>query len=452
MSEPHVVVAGGGLAGLSAAIACIDGGARVTLLEAKRRLGGATYSFERDGLLVDNGQHVFLRCCTAYQWFIDRLGVADKVTLQSRLEIPVVHRTGKTAWIKSSRLPAPFHLAPSLATFRFLRPLDRVRVAMAAGKLVRLDVSNADSDRKTFGDWLLENGQSPEAIASFWDLFTLPTLNAHSSQASLALAAKVFQTGLLRNRTAGDIGYGLVPLSELHVAPAVKILRAAGAEVRTDSRVVSLAGDGGSIRVFAADEPPIRADTMILAVPHDGAAKLLPSDALPDPAALERLGTSPIVNIHVLYDRKVMEWPFAAGSGGPVQWVFDRTSISGCERGQYLAVSLSGADEFTTVGNSDLRDTFVKALSDMFPAARSASVESFFVTRELNATFFQSPGTAELRPGPVTGVPGLYLAGAWTDTGWPATMEGAVRSGLAAAREALVHLSLTRSPPTFATP
>ena len=451
MRQAHVVVAGGGLAGLTAAIACVDGGARVTLLESKRHLGGATYSFERDGLSVDNGQHVFLRCCEAYRWFLNRVGVADKITLQSKLEIPVVGPTGQTAWLRSSGLPAPLHLGPSLARFSFLSLVERLRVAIAARRLATIDVSDPELDRHSFHDWLRRQGQSEHAIDSFWNLIILPTLNVPSSRASLTLAAMVFQTGLLKGRRAGDIGYSAVPLSELHADPAEDVLRKRGSRVLKGVRVRSIDAGSSGFEVAVHGGDSFRADAVVIAVPHDSAAELAPREAVGDPSRFRRLGTSPIVNLHVIYDRKVMDWPHAAGIGGPVQWVFDRTAIAGCERGQYLAVSLSGADEYAGESNSALEDKFVEALGGMFPKTRGASLKSFFVTREYAATFLQSPGTAALRPGAVTRTPGLYLAGAWTDTGWPATMEGAVRSGLAAARETLRNLRLpSRGMPLYA--
>src|SRR5439155_11761361 len=182
----------------------------------------------------------------------------------------------------------------------------------------------------------------------------------------------------------------------------------------------------------------LEADAVVVATPHDRAAELLPMGAVPDAAALASLGSSPIVNVHVVYDRRVMDVPLAAGLDRPVQWVFDRTEQSGLDRGQYLAVSISGADREITEPTADLRERFLPALASLFPRARGARVERFFVTREPHATFRQVPGSGALRPGARTGVSGLFLAGAWTDTGWPATMEGAVRSGFAAAREALV--------------
>ena len=189
---------------------------------------------------------------------------------------------------------------------------------------------------------------------------------------------------------------------------------------------------------------------MVLAVPPAQAANLLPPSAAGpsgtagDPAGWSGLGESPIVNVHIVYDRPVTALRFAAAVGSPVQWIFDRTQISGCDRGQYLALSLSAADEYAGQRTQRLRETFLPALEQLLPAARTAEVTDFFVTRERRATFRQIPGTAALRPGAATPLGGLALAGAWTDTGWPDTMEGAVRSGLEAARTILAGLGVKR--------
>ncbi|HEX9411295.1 MAG TPA: hydroxysqualene dehydroxylase HpnE [Actinomycetota bacterium] len=447
-SRPHIAVVGGGLAGLAAALACADGGAGVTLFEARPRLGGATFSFRREGLWVDNGQHVFLRCCTAYRGFLSRIGAEDLTVLQDRMAIPVMSPGGRTGWLRRSGLPAPLHLARSLARYPFLGPLDRVRAVGAALALSRLDPDDPKLDRRTFGAWLAEHGQSPAAVESLWNLIALPTLNLEAAQASLALAVKVFRTGLLSERDAADVGYARVPLSELHAEPALRALEQAGAPVhlRTPIRRVART-DGDGFQVVAEDGSS-HADAVVVALPHDRVAEVLPAGALPNAASTAaRLGVSPIVNVHVVFDRPVTDLPFVAGVGSPVQWVFDRTRPSGLERGQYLAISLSGADREIEERSEDLRERFLPALQALFPRARQATVERFFVTREHAATFRQAPGTRSLRPGPVTGVPGLFLAGAWTDTGWPATMEGAVRSGLSAAGEALATMGRTRALP-----
>lgn len=445
--EPRIVVVGGGLAGLSAALASADGGARVTLLEARPRLGGATFSFQREGLWIDNGQHVFLRCCTAYRGFLARIGAEDLTFLQPRMAIRVLAPDGRSGWLRRGSLPAPLQLAGSLAAYPFLRPADRLRAARAALALARLDPSDGALDDRTFGEWLAQRGQPPAAVESLWNLIALPTLNLPAEAASLALAVKVFRTGLLSKRDAADVGYATAPLSRVHGEPAARALAEAGAavHVRASVRGVEALPDG-TFEVRAA-AGLLEADAVIVAAPHDKVAELLPSSALPEPAALKSLGSSPIVNVHVVYDRKVMDLPFVAGVGTPVQWVFDRTQASGLERGQYLAISLSGADREIGERTEALRGRFLPALEALFPRAREARVEVFFVTREHAATFRQAPGTRALRPGPPTRIPGLYLAGAWTDTGWPATMEGAVRSGLAAARAALVGAGRTRRLP-----
>jgi len=432
----RVTVVGGGLAGITAALECADAGHQVTLLEARPRLGGATFSVEKEGLWLDNGQHVFLRCCTAYRDLIRRLGVESDVTLQPRLEIPVLGPGGEAAWLRRNGLPAPLQLAWSIARFGHLSLRDRVRLGPAILSLRRERLGDPALDSQTFGAWLARHGQSERSVGGLWDLITLPTVNLHARDASLALAAKVFQTGLLEHGDAADVGYARVPLQQLHGDSGERALGAAGVEIRVKARVGAVRPVGAALSV-SVDGETIEADAVVLAVPHDDAADLLPPGALPSGVDPRRLGTSPIVNLHVVYDRKVTDLAFAAGVGTPVQWVFDRTSSSGLEEGQCLAVSLSGADDYLPQSVDELRETFVPALAALFPAARSAEVRSFFVTREPRATFRGVPGTAAHRPSAVTQVPGLYLAGAWTDTGWPATMEGAVRSGSTAARAVL---------------
>jgi squalene-associated FAD-dependent desaturase len=417
------VVIGGGLAGITAALDLADAGAQVTLLEARSRLGGATFSIEHNGLWLDNGQHVFLRCCTAYRALLDRLGVTHETALQERLALPVLRPGGRVSWLRRAPLPAPFHLAPSFARFGPLPLRDRLRLLAPVRELQRQSLDDPSLDDMTFGAWLAQRGQSKRAIDTMWDLFGLPTLNLHAGEASLALAAMVFKTGMLEEADAADIGYATVPLQRLHGDAAERALAQRGVEVRLKARVASLA--------------EVDAETVVLAVPHDAAAELLPPDALAPGMDPVRLGVSPIVNLHVVYDRPVLQQPFAAVVDSPVQWVFDRTGSSGLEHGQYVAVSLSGADEYHERTLSEMQDEFVPALAQLLPAAASARMESFFATHEPHATFRGIPGTAKHRPGPVTNVPGLFLAGAWTDTGWPATMEGAVRSGHTAVQAAL---------------
>jgi squalene-associated FAD-dependent desaturase len=434
----RIAIVGGGLAGIAAALDCADAGADVTLLESRFRLGGAAYSFSRDGLRADNGQHVFLRCCTAYRELLARLGAEDSVTLQPRLAIPVLAPGRRPAWLRRSSLPAPLHLAPSIARYPFLSVGERIGVARAMRALDAVDPEDPAADRRSFGDWLAEHRQGDAAIEAIWGLIVRPTLNLVPAEASLAQAAQVFQTGLLRDGAAGDVGYARAPLGQIHDVAARRALAAAGVEVRLRTGVTAITPEtGGGFAVEISGAPTLAADAVVLAVPHDRAAALLPSGAVRDAARLGGLGGSPIVNLHLVYDRRVLELPFAAGVRTPVQWLFDRTASAGVERGQYLVVSLSAADAELGMTVDDLRDRYLPALAELLPAARGARVETLFVTREHSATFRARPGARALRPGPRTELPGLALAGSWTDTGWPATMEGAVRSGHAGARVAL---------------
>jgi squalene-associated FAD-dependent desaturase len=446
MSRRDVAVVGGGLAGITAALRCADAGRTVTLYEATPRLGGLTHSFRRGELDVDNGQHVFLRCCTAYQQLLGRLGVADRVALQSRLDI-AVHYPGSTrpARLRRSALPAPLHLSAALARYAPLSPAERLAFVRAALALRRVDPADPATDAQSFGAWLTAHGQSERAVTTLWDMVGVATLNATAANASLALAATVFQVGLLTETAAADIGWSRVPLSRLHAEPARQCLAAAGAQVRTGARVVAIAPYAGRW-IVRSQQGDHMVDQLVLAVPPQAAERLLPLGSTPLPEGwAERLGSSPIVNAHVVYDRRVMARDFIAGIDTPIQWVFDRTQQSGLATGQYLAVSLSAADDLVGLPTAELRARLLPALGALLPAARQAEIVDFFVTRERHATFRPSPGTARLRPGATTAAPGLFLAGAWTATGWPATMEGAVRSGNAAADALLAERIRTGS-------
>jgi squalene-associated FAD-dependent desaturase len=462
LSGPRVAVIGGGLAGITAALDCADAGARVTLLEVRPRLGGAVYSFERDGLRIDNGQHVFLRCFQAYRALLARLGSECGVELQSRLEIPLARPGGEVSVLRRSGLPAPLHLVGTLLRYRNLSRRERLGAVRAAAALGRLDPSAPEIDRQTLGGWLAAHGQSPRATAALWDLIALPALNLPASQASLALAAFVFKRGLLERADAGDIGFHRRPQSEIVGEPAERVLRAAGVDVRLGWRAEqvmtaevgrhSSANDSGDTHCARIPEsasspvsasggfevrggqPTVSVDAAIVALPRARAAALIePLDPASATRAL-KLRDTPIVNLHVVYDRTVCEFPFVGGVDSPVQYVFDRSDAGGVDAGmQYLAVSLSGADEEMGMSVEELRERYLPALAELFPRARTARVERFLATREHAATLRAEPGTGALRPGPSTAVPGLALAGAWTGTGWPATLESAVLSGHAAA-------------------
>jgi len=440
-STPFAVV-GGGLAGITAALRLADAGRPVVLYEAGARLGGLTHSFRRGELDVDNGQHVFLRCCQAYLRLLNRLGVADRVFLQPRLDVPVRSplrpRPGR---LHRSGLPAPLHLSGSLLRYSMLSPADRARAVAGALALRRVRLDDPSTDQLNFADWLDEHGQNSRTTTALWDLFTIAALNVPAAEASLAMAAKVFQTGLLTDAAAGDIGWSLIPLQQLHAEPAGRELVAAGGRLRTRCRVTAVRPDGPGWLVEDAEGGRKWFAGVVLAAPPDQVERLLPPGSVDLPPGWSaELGTSPIVNVHLVLDRKVLDEPFLAVLDSPVQWIFDRTVQSGLASagsqnpaGQYLAVSLSAADNLIGQRTAELRRQLEPALAALLPGLAQARVLDFFVTRERHATFRPAPGTGRLRPGAATRRPGLALAGAWTRTGWPATMESAVLSGEAAA-------------------
>ncbi|KUJ38736.1 phytoene dehydrogenase [Streptomyces albus subsp. albus] len=462
------MVVGGGLAGTTAALALADAGVRVTLLEGRPRLGGLAFSFRRPSpageLTVDNGQHVYLRCCTAYRWFLDRVDAARLAPLQGALDVPVLDAAGprgpRLGRIRRNRLPVPLHLAASLASYPHMSPLERLKVGRAALALKALDPMDPALDGVDFAGWLRRYGQSPRAVEALWDLVGVATLNATAEHASLGLAAMVFRTGLLTEPGAADIGWAHVPLGELHDTRARAALDRAGVRVELRTRATAVTRTEAGHWCVTTENAAhggrrLDADTVVLAVPQREAHGLLPAGALDDPDRLLRIGTAPILNLHVVYDRTVLRRPFFTAIGSPVQWVFDRTESSGLSRApggagsQYLAVSQSAARQDIDRPVAELRDRYLPELARLLPAARTATVRDFFVTRERTATFAPTPGVGRLRPHAATNAPGLHLAGAWTATGWPATMESAVRSGLTAARTALAQLS---RPPRHASP
>ena len=439
----RVAVVGGGLAGLAAALECAEAGAEVTLFEARRRLGGATFSVLRNGYWLDNGQHVALRCCTAYRAFLRRLGVEHLFEIQPRLRIPVLAPGGRKALLERAALPAPLHLAPTLLRYRHLAPRERLAVAWAARALQSLDPGDVRLDSQSFGRWLRAHGQSARAIAALWNLIALPTLNLGADEASLLAAVKVFRTGLLDDSDACDVGVPRVPLQQLHGDPAERALRERGARLELGVRVRRVTREDDGFAVATSDSHE-RADVVIVAVPHHVVPRLV-SDGVVDGDALERLGASPIVNVHLLYDRRVLFEPFAAALDSPVQWLFDRTASSGAVGGQLVSISLSHAEQELPLTQDEIVRRLQPAVEQLLPAARAAILLDAAVTKEPRATFRVTPGTAGLRSATRTSLDGLFLAGAWTDTGWPATMEGAVRSGIAAAQAALATPTRPRS-------
>jgi squalene-associated FAD-dependent desaturase len=443
-----VAVVGGGLAGIAAAIRLADAGAAVTVLEGRPRLGGATYSFRRGELTVDTGQHVFLRCYTDYLALLHRLGTADQIELQDRFDVPVLAPGRPDHRLRRTRgLPAPLHLLPALLGYAPLTIRERFGALRAAAALRFVDPDAPATDRRSLAEFFAAQHQSPDTVRRLWELVAVSALNVRPHDASLALAARVFRTGLLTSARAGDIGRPRVGLSALHADPAVRVLSELGATVRTRCKVERIAPSGADLAMSTSDGD-VTARSVVLAVPHPAAARLVPPGAVEAPERWIDLSATAIVNVHLVYDRTVTEHGFAAAVDSPTQWLFDRTRESGLRSGQYLAVSLSAADVLMGRPAADLITEQRDALTALLPGTRGAQLTEAFVTREPRATFRQAPGTRALRPAVRTTLPGVALAGAWVGTGWPDTMEGAVRSGNAAADVIAEHLGAAAAPGT----
>jgi squalene-associated FAD-dependent desaturase len=416
----RVAVIGGGLAGLAAALDCVDGGAEVVLIEARPTLGGAVQTLpERDGdpsPPPDNGQHIALGCFTEYLRFLDRVGQTTSVR-RLRLELPVVDEDGRVAMLGAGAL--------TLLRYRHLPVGERLRVALVAQRLGRLPADAHDGE--TFGHLLRRLGSSDRAIDRFWDVFIRPALNLPSAEASAALGLFTVQTALLADRAASDLVLPVAPLGQIHGDAAGRALEEAGATVLTRTRATVIE-DGAAV---TATGERIAADVFVIAVPPAEAALLLEE---PAPALVD----SPIVSVHLLFDRPVLQQPLAALLGSPAHWLFDRGRLTGHhpERGQYLTVVSSGVPDLVAIRGRDLVEVMRAAIVDRLGQAELLWSR---VSREPQATFAGLPGTAAQRPGPQTARREVVRAGAWTQTGWPATMEGAVRSGRLAARTLLAN-------------
>ena len=435
-----VLVAGGGLAGMAAALRLVNAGLRVTLVERRPYLGGRAYSYvdRETGVQVDNGQHVFMGCCTAYVELLREVGALDGAARQKRLRVEVHSPEGRSGALTAAPLPAPLHLLPSFLRYPHVGWRDKLRAVPALLRIRReRDRNRAELRAVSFEEWLRRNGQSERAIANFWDLIVIPALNDASRDVSAAMAFMLFQTALLRDAHGADVGYARSGLSELMGDPIERRLRERGAEVLLGRTAQRLVVEGGAVAgVALADGETLTADWYVAALPPHALSGLLPDDLRGAPP-FDAAGThaySPIVNLHVWYDRPVADFEWAAFVDSPLQFVFNKTRIAGLPGpGDYLTVSLSAAWEWWPLSKEELRERFTAELARALPQARGAAIQRFIVVKEQRATFRSLPGGADNRLPARTPLPNLLLAGDWTDTGWPATMEGAVRSGNAAA-------------------
>jgi squalene-associated FAD-dependent desaturase len=411
----RAVVVGGGLAGCAAALELARAGHQVTVLEARPTLGGAVQTLPaREGdppPPPDNGQHIALGCFTEYLRFVDEIGEGASLR-RLPLSLPVISGSGRAAFISPSVL--------ALLRYAHLPPGKRLHILRTLTRLRRVDAKSCDS--QSFAAFLmLRMGESELAIKVFWDVFIRPALNLRCDEASAALGVMTVQTALLSGRRASDLVLPAAPLGEMHGTAAGRELVSLGARVKTNARVVQLIPGAAVL----ADGDRISGEAFVVAVPPAESARLL-DEADPD------LGKSPIVSVHLLFDRRLLPFPLAALLDSDAHWVFDRGELTGHppERGQYLTVVSSGVPELMDIRGRELVDLMRDELTGRFGPAELLWSR---VSREPAATFAGIPGTAARRRGARTSRFNVVRAGAWTDTGWPATMESAVRSGRRAA-------------------
>jgi squalene-associated FAD-dependent desaturase len=403
-----VAIVGGGLAGLAAALDLADAGHSVAVIEARPTLGGAVQTLpEREGdpePPPDNGQHIALGCFTEYLRFLERIGEGGSY-LRTRLALPVLDEHGAVAAIEPS--------LPALLRYRHLPARERLRIPVT---LLRLRSAQSHPN-ESFGDLLRRLGESSDSINRFWDVFIRPALNLRCDEADAGAGLFTVRTALLGPRANSDLILPARPLGWMHGDAAGRALEAAGATVDTDTRVSSL------------DE--LDAEGIVVAVPPRESARLL---AEPEP----ELEDSPIVSVHLWFDRPLLDQPLAALLDSDAHWVFDRGSLTGSrpDRGQYLTVVSSGVPELLAVRGRELVETVAGQLTERLGKAELLWSR---VSREPYATVALRPGVH--RPGVVTSRPNVARAGTWTDTGWPATMESAIRSGRSAAQHILSSAS-----------
>ncbi len=444
-----VVILGGGIAGIAAALELLESGHTVTLVEARNFLGGRAFSFTdaNTGLALDNGQHVIVGCCTEFIAFLDRLGVRDRWLVQDRLHIPVFSRNGKVGKLSASRLPAPLHLLPSFLAYPHLSPSDKLRALWGMARAKFTDRNGPRLEDISFYQWLRDSGQSERAIYNLWNLVVEPTLNDNVREVSASMGLMIVQEGMLSGVRSGNVGYARVGLLPSIGEPAKRLLEEKGATLLLGEAVRKLVvcpapgreGKwGGVVAVELASGRQINGAEFVSALPFSSLLGLLPKEVadLKFFTRIGRLEWSPILNLHVHYDRPVMALPFCAFVDSPLQWVFNRNAIAGDPPGggQVVTISVSAAWDYVALSREELVRMFLAEMDGAFPAANEANVLNVTVVKQREATFRCLPGTGRLRPDSATPLSNLFLAGEWTNTGWPSTMEGAVRSGKEAAR------------------
>ncbi len=440
-----VAVAGGGLAGLAAGCALAQAGFRVALFERRPYLGGRASSYEHPGTgeVVDNCQHVLLGCCTNLVDFYRRIGVEKQIRWYDRLTF--VEPGGRRSAIQPSALPAPFHSTPAFLGAPMLSLRDKLAIARAMMVIGR---GIPPDNGRSFLDWLRAHHQTDRAIERFWKTVLVSALNEDLDRMSVPYAALVFRESFLKSRAGGLMGVPSVPLSDLYGA-AGDFIRSRGGEVHTRATVESFNAKPEGVTLCVGGEE-LRADFAIITVPFNTLGRLLPSEPASESLRplLGSFETSPITGIHLWFDRQITELDHAVLLDRTIQWMFHKSKLLAARAdetrnvkretrngdGSYIELVVSASKSLVEKSREEIIDLAVRELKEFFPAAANAQVLKATVIKEIHATFSPLPGSDAYRPGPTTAWPRLFLAGDWTATGWPATMEGAVRSGYQAAQ------------------
>ena len=442
-----VAIAGGGLAGLAAGCALTEAGFRVTLFERRPYLGGRASSYQHPGTgeIVDNCQHVLLGCCTNLLDFYRRAGVQDKIRWYEKLTF--LEPGGRASVIAPSALPAPLHTALAFLQADCLSFRDKMAISRAMAALA----PSIPPDRgESFLDWLKRHGQTAQAIERFWKTILVSALNEDLDQVSVPYAAQVVRESFLKSAAAGRMGIPTVPLTDLY-SQTGDYIRARGGEIQFRAGVESFRSEISEVSVTTNGQEQ-KFDYLVLAVPFDVLGRMLPDtpSAAPLAAALGQFSTSPITGIHLWFDRQISDLDHAVLLDRTMQWMFHKSRLITAREnearendnggGSYVELVVSCSRSLIEKSKSEIVDMAVKESREFFPGARGAKLLKSTVIKEVHATYSPRPGIDQYRPKPETAWPRVFLAGDWTATGWPATMEGAVRSGYLAA-EALARFA-----------
>jgi len=446
-----VIVIGGGLAGLAAGVALAESGWRVRLFEQRPFLGGRATSYVLpDGEHVDNCQHVTLGCCTNLDDFYRRIGAAGKIKFFDRLLF--LDPQGRRGAMKAGLLPAPFHLAGSFAAFAPLNGLDKLSIARAMLDILQTQGKPGDLDENggiSMFEWLRRRGQTKRAIERFWRVVLVSALDEELDRTDARFGVDVFWKAFLSNSTGYRMGVPAVPLANLYDGCKSEIERRGG-EVVLRAPVRGLKIENGELAGIRFDEAREEsADAYVFAVPHTALAELLPESVKqsdPSLTDLDKIKVAPITGVHFWFDRQVMTETFVTLIDTTTQWVFNKTALYADSNragqnpasGQYLQLVISASYDLLQKSRQEIIDLCLEEIRHALPATRNAELVKATVIKEAAATFSPEPGVDRWRPKQQTAIPRLFLAGDWTATGWPATMEGAVRSGYLAA-EALLR-------------